>query len=71
MFDRYVEFLEGVLDECAECKGVPIFKYYPIGKKGMTVECTSCGQLVGPKDGNGLAMAAWNTEQRRIKHKRG
>ena len=67
MFDRYMDFLEGVLDACSECDGIPIFKYIPTGKKGIAVECTSCYQFVGPCDGNGLAMVAWNKEQRKLK----
>ena len=63
----FSEFTNGVLDYCSECDGVPVMKPYGIkdNKDNLfVVECTSCDQLVGPCDGFGLAMAAWNKEQR-------
>jgi hypothetical protein len=63
--DKYLDFMCSVLDKCAECQGLPMSQLFGAAKE-FTVECDMCGQMVGPFDSKGLAMAEWNKEQRRI-----
>lgn len=56
--------LYGVLDKCAECGDFVGYAEYT-GK--LHIECSGCGQLMGPFKLQWEAMVGWNLEQRKLK----
>ena len=72
-FDRYTEYMAGVLDVCKKCApsgkgcGIPIMQTVDVRTRKTAVVCIDCGQMVGPEVNPGMAMAAWNKEQRGIR----
>ena len=56
--------LFGVLDKCAECGDWAGEIQY---KDAHYVECTGCGQMMGPFKELWERMIFWNKEQRKLK----